>query len=118
MKTVIKKILTANPVVAQAVIRAFFIALGAVLAMFNLVLPADIEGKVVAAVVAIYLLIEVVTTAAANARTTADVKVVEKVETSRDGQPAKVVAGPANDMVPTGAYIRPMDTVSSGNVAV
>lgn len=98
-------ILELEPVVAQAVVRAFFVLLGSVLALLNVSLPEGLEPGILVAVGALYAFIEVVTTVFARRRVTPDAKVLERVETTADSN-LVVVAGPAADQAQPGSVVR------------
>lgn len=95
----IRYVLTLEPVVAQAVIRAVFVLVAAT----GITVPEWVEPRVVAVAVALYALVELLTTLAARRRVTPAATVVEQAV---DGT---VVAGPANEIA-TGTVIRQIDS--------
>lgn len=96
--TWIKRVLKMQPTVVQAVVRAVFVFAGSV----GLVVADTVQGQVMVAIAAFYALVEVVTTAINHAKVTPVATVVEQ---EKDGV---VVAGPANDIMPAGAVVRPL----------
>lgn len=92
----VKRFLRLEPTVVQAVVRALFVLLGSV----GLVVTDTVEGQVMVAIAAFYALVDAVTTAINRARVTPTEGVVEKADGDR------VIAGPANDLAPTGALVR------------
>ncbi|WP_263119290.1 hypothetical protein [Cellulomonas sp. RIT-PI-Y] len=96
-----RRVLTLEPVAVQAAVRAVVLLVGAVLAVFGLDLPDNIEPWLLGVVAAFYVAVEAITTMLARSKATPAATVVQTVEP--DGT---VVAGPASPL-PTGAVIEP-----------
>lgn len=92
----VRYVLALEPVAVAAVWRAVV----AVLAAAGFTVADHVDARVAGTIVAVYALVELLTTIRARARVTPEARVVERV--NDDGV---VVAGPANEL-PTGSPIR------------
>lgn len=94
--SIIKRLLSLEPVAVQAVIRAVFVLAGTV----GLTVSDDLSGRVLAAVAAVYALIEIATTVWARSKVTPQ----DKVVTSFRAEDGALIAGPASTS-PTGSIV-------------
>lgn len=92
-----RRVLDLEPVLVATAVRAIV----AVLAAVGILLPGDLEAWTVGLFVAVAAAAEAVLAIWSRLKVTPVVKVVEQVDAFD-----QVVAGPANDRVATGEYIR------------
>lgn len=100
----VRRFLKLEPAVVGAVVRTAVILAGTL----GVVLPSDLEPRVTQVFVALVALVTAIDVVWTRSRVTPAAVVVEKVE--HHGTDV-VVAGPANDQVEPGAFVRRTDQV-------
>lgn len=100
IRAALKRVARLEPVAVQAIIRAVFM----LAATLGLSASEEVQGRAFAAVAAGYALAELLGAAWARTRVTPSARVVEAIDDAE-----VVVAGPANDRVPTGHTVRYLD---------
>lgn len=109
IKRWVRFVLQLEPVAVQGIVRGVLVVAAALVGVFGLQLDtAALEGRLVTLIAAVWALSELVGAVWARRRSTPTVNVVEAVPrpVSTSAVPVPVIAGPANERVETGAYVR------------